>query len=111
MSDMIEIGALLLLLLTAGVAILVVFLIWRDGYRRGWRSARGDPPTCPNCGYNLSGLTQCTCPECGRTYRLDELWRCSVLRQGGGSERSDERPRQDDALDDGHACVRGHLTP
>ena len=69
----IDAGVLLLVALTLGLVLLVVFLIWRDGYIRGWRAARDKPPTCPKCKYNMSGLTQCRCPECGAEYRLDEL--------------------------------------
>ena len=29
--------------------------------------------TCPNCGYNLTGLTDTRCPECGARYTLNEL--------------------------------------
>lgn len=69
-----NVGVLLLILLTLLVAALFVFLVWRNGYVRGWRLARSAPPRCPACGYNLSGLTQCRCPECGREYTLEQLW-------------------------------------
>lgn len=72
-------GVVLLVLMTAGLTLFVVFLIWRHGYIRGWRKARDKAPMCPQCGYNLSGLTQCRCPECGTEYRLEELWRTAVL--------------------------------
>ncbi len=29
---------------------------------------------CPNCGYNLTGMTTTTCPECGSQYTLDQLY-------------------------------------
>ncbi len=29
---------------------------------------------CPNCGYNLTGLEQARCPECGSRYTLNELF-------------------------------------
>jgi len=35
---------------------------------------RPDVVTCPTCGYNLTGLRQPTCPECGDTFTLDELF-------------------------------------
>ncbi|MCP4251248.1 MAG: hypothetical protein GY778_29780 [bacterium] len=31
------------------------------------------PPTCPNCGYNLTGLTSPRCPECGVVFRQKEV--------------------------------------
>ena len=75
----IDLGVSLLVVLTGGVTALGAFLLWRNGFRRGWRSARDSPPTCPRCGYNLSGLSQCRCPECGTEFRLDELWRSPVV--------------------------------
>ena len=85
---MVEAGVVLLVLLTGLLMSFVTFLIWRHGYIRGWRAARTTPPTCLQCGYNLSGLTQCRCPECGSEFPLDELWRTYIL-----SRRS---PRGDD---------------
>ena len=79
MPFLLEAGVFLLVLLTGGLALFVVFLIWRDGYGRGWRAARATPPKCLRCGYNLSGLTQCRCPECGTEYRIDDLWRGHVF--------------------------------
>jgi len=74
----IDIGVMALSVVTLVVVMLFAFLLWRDGYVRGWRAARAVPPTCPQCGYNLSGLSQCRCPECGATYELDKLWRASI---------------------------------
>jgi len=74
----IPLGVALLVVLTLCVTALVAFTIWRDGYARGWRKAREKPPTCGDCGYNMSGLTQCRCPECGREYTLDRLWQISI---------------------------------
>lgn len=74
----IDIGVVLLVLVASAAGALFVFLFWRNGYQRGWRAARDTPPTCPSCGYNLSGLTECRCPECGQTYRIDQLWRMPI---------------------------------
>lgn len=30
-------------------------------------------PYCPGCRYNLKGLAERRCPECGRRFTLDEL--------------------------------------
>jgi len=74
----IPLGVAALVVLTLVVTFLVAFVIWRDGYNRGWRKARNMPPTCGDCGYNMSGLSQCRCPECGKECTLDELWRISI---------------------------------
>ncbi len=34
---------------------------------------RADVMVCPGCGYNLTGLRQTACPECGASYTIDEL--------------------------------------
>jgi DNA-directed RNA polymerase subunit RPC12/RpoP len=34
---------------------------------------------CPNCGYNMTGLDQARCPECGSRYTLNELF--AVLQE------------------------------
>lgn len=70
-----DVGVIVLVVMTGALALFVLLMIWRDGYARGWRSARSTPPKCLRCGYNLSGLTQCRCPECGSEFRIDELWR------------------------------------
>lgn len=74
----IDVGVLVLLALTLLATVLVAMLIWRDGFRKGWRRSRGAPPRCPNCGYSMVGLTECRCPECGTTYRLETLWQSAV---------------------------------
>lgn len=73
--DWVSVGVAVLVFLTIVLVMVAGILIWRDGYIRGWRGARAKPPLCIACGYNLSGLTVCRCPECGREYRLEELWR------------------------------------
>ena len=54
--------------------VATVFL-WRETAAE--RSARlvgaGNAVTCPHCGYNLTGLHESRCPECGTKFTLDEL--------------------------------------
>ncbi|MCC7290726.1 MAG: hypothetical protein IT449_01540 [Phycisphaerales bacterium] len=83
--DLVGMGVLLLVFLTLAVAVLFIFLVWRNGYVKGWRAAREAPPMCPACGYQMTGLKQCRCPECGRDYTLDELWKST--RAGMRSDR------------------------
>lgn len=75
----VSVGVVVLVVLTLLLAILAVFLIWKDGYRRGWMSRPIHPPRCLKCGYNLSGLTHCRCPECGSEFRLEELWQKAIF--------------------------------
>jgi hypothetical protein len=50
--------------------------IWRETPAE--RAARlqntnNDAVVCPTCGYNLTGLKECRCPECGTQFTLDQL--------------------------------------
>jgi hypothetical protein len=41
------------------------------------RTSGGDGPHCPNCGYDVRGLTERRCPECGRRFsrlEVDRMW-------------------------------------
>jgi hypothetical protein len=59
------------------VWVLATVLLWRETPAE--RLARmsnlvGNPTVlCPICGYNLSGLREARCPECGASFTLDEL--------------------------------------
>jgi hypothetical protein len=51
--------------------------VWRETFReRGARLGRSGPGAllCPGCGYNLTGLTEARCPECGKQFTLDQLF-------------------------------------
>ena len=37
-------------------------------------ASRPDVVSCPTCGYNLTGLRQLSCPECGDRFTVDELY-------------------------------------
>lgn len=52
-------------------------LIWRetDAERKSrQRAAHADVITCPACGYNLTGLSEARCPECGAKFTLNDLY-------------------------------------
>lgn len=73
--DFVSIGVLLLVLLTGFLGLFGLYVIWKMGFAQGWKRARSSPPACPDCHYDMTGLTHCRCPECGAEYKLDELWR------------------------------------
>lgn len=58
-------------------------LIWcENGSERRDRLARLDISViaCPTCGYNLTGLHEARCPECGSQFTLDQLY--AAVAQG-----------------------------
>lgn len=75
-------GATLDLTMMAGGALVPIcwvvatVLIWRETAReRMERLTRTNPNVivCPVCGYNLTGLHEARCPECGSRFTLDRL--------------------------------------
>ena len=56
--------------------VLSTVLIWREtpAERLGRLTAHGQPAlACPLCGYNLAGLTEARCPECGASFTLEQI--------------------------------------
>lgn len=56
--------------------VLSTVLIWREtaAERLGRLTAHGMPViACPLCGYNLAGLTEAKCPECGASFTLEQI--------------------------------------
>ena len=56
--------------------VLATVLIWREtaAERLGRLTAGGMPAlACPLCGYNLAGLSEARCPECGASFTLEQL--------------------------------------
>jgi rubrerythrin len=52
-------------------------IIWRETAKERGERLRHmgiHTLTCPNCGYNLTGLREAKCPECGAAYTLDQLY-------------------------------------
>jgi hypothetical protein len=72
-----------------GVVAILLWLtctvfVWREtGSERRARFRTGSVQAivCPACGYNLTGLAQTTCPECGATYTIDELVAAQPARE------------------------------
>jgi hypothetical protein len=57
------------------VWVLLTVLLWREtAAERVQRLSRaGGGVLCPLCGYNLAGLTEARCPECGSRFTLEQL--------------------------------------
>lgn len=55
--------------------VLGTVIVWRESPReRTDRLSRlGASVLCPLCGYNLAGLRESRCPECGGSFTLDQL--------------------------------------
>jgi hypothetical protein len=63
--------------------------IWREtAAERTQRIAHAgvDALLCPSCGYNLAGLREARCPECGAAFTLDELYASQANRAGAEIE-------------------------
>ena len=68
-------------LFLGGVLAMLLWLfatvfLWREtAAERAARvgAAGGSAVACPTCGYNLTGLSESRCPECGGRFTLDEL--------------------------------------
>lgn len=66
--------------------LVTTVLIWRESpAERAQRHARDGPETvaCPVCGYNLTGMRELRCPECGTRFTIDELLRSQPERDRG----------------------------
>ncbi len=64
--------------------LVATVFIWREtAEERAARIRAAGPQTivCPRCGYNLTGLRQTACPECGATWTVDELLATQPARQ------------------------------
>ena len=71
-----QIGALLAGGFPPILWVLAAVLIWRETpEERVERLSAGarDAVACPICGYNMTGLREAVCPECGTAFTLDRL--------------------------------------
>jgi hypothetical protein len=56
--------------------LVATVIIWRDTPAERSQRARASGRSavvCPTCGYNLTGLSESRCPECGSKFTIDEL--------------------------------------
>ena len=67
--------------------LFATIFLWRE--TKGERAARvgaagGSTVTYPTCGYNLTGLHDTRCPECGSRFTLNELLASQPARASAG---------------------------
>ena len=71
--------------------IIGTICIWRENQSERaarLRRAGADTIVCPACGYNLTGLREARCPECGAQYTLNELLAGQTSREAAEIEQS-----------------------
>ena len=76
-SDAVWLGTFIGGIVWAPIWLAVTTLIWRETHaERAERLKRVgiNAIACPSCGYNLTGLRESVCPECGAAYTLDQLF-------------------------------------
>jgi len=64
--------------------LVVTVFLWKDTPEERAARASGVTAraiTCLTCGYNMTGLHEPTCPECGARYTLDELYASQADRE------------------------------
>lgn len=69
--------------------LLFTVLIWRETAAERverLKQASASTLSCPTCGYNMTGLHEARCPECGSKFTLDELVSCQPHRDVGKLE-------------------------
>jgi hypothetical protein len=78
---------ILLAILIPSLWLATTVYFWRETpaqrARRISESGR-DNVACPTCGYNLTGLNEARCPECGAKFTLDELFASQHVETIGG---------------------------
>jgi hypothetical protein len=76
--------------ITAPILWLVAtVLVWQESAaERAARLANSgrDAIVCPTCGYNLTGLRETRCPECGTQFTVDQLLAAQPARAGADLE-------------------------
>lgn len=63
-------------ILTIMIWLIATVFVWREtATERAQRltTRTSSAIVCPTCGYNLTGLTETRCPECGSRFTLNEL--------------------------------------
>src|SRR5687768_16841524 len=83
-------GAFMGILSATVLWIITTILAWRETpAERAARLSRAgaDALVCPSCGYNLTGLREARCPECGASFTLNELFAAQPARASSEVEQ------------------------
>lgn len=72
-----QVPTLFAVLVYGGVWIAASAVAWAEPHRTG---VGGPRVICPKCSYDMRGLDQPRCPECGTRYTLDELLAANTPR-------------------------------
>ena len=71
-----DVHTILLGILIPSLWLIATVYFWHESLaERNARTGASGRATiiCPNCSYNLTGLTEARCPECGTKFTLDQL--------------------------------------
>jgi hypothetical protein len=80
-----------------GVTAILLWLagtvfVWRETTTERADRLRGRGPdtlVCPVCGYNMTGLREALCPECGASFQINELLASQPQREGAALEAAE----------------------
>jgi hypothetical protein len=74
-EDDIEFSIFVMTLIAPLIWVFATILIWREtpDERAARLNQSASAIVCPTCGYNLTGLSDTRCPECGAQFTLDQL--------------------------------------
>ncbi len=78
--------------------LVATVLIWRETPAERAdrvRQAAGNALFCPRCGYNMTGLHEARCPECGSRFTLDQLVAAQKQEQLETARQSSYNPPPD----------------
>ena len=79
-----RVGMMFFVLLVPLFALFVILA----GISAGARIVTAEDVPCPSCGYNLRGLREARCPECGSSFTIEQLVGLTKHCTGPGPERS-----------------------
>lgn len=80
-----------------GVTAILLWLVgtifvWRETPNERAERLRGRGPetlVCPVCGYNMTGLREALCPECGASFQINELLASQPQREAASLDTTE----------------------